>query len=406
VGWYAVLSIPPKGLDGGHWKSARTAQGDTMRNVLLLSIAVLLGTTLAAPGVIDLSAAGTADVSAAGPRRDATGPGIADVVAAMTVDRSITVAAAADRPTCFGKRATLVGSSGDDVLVGTPGPDVIVARAGDDVVRSRGGVDFVCAGPGDDRVSGGPNPGDFGFSQDPPRGDRLAGDEGDDRIFDGGEGYRDLLLGGTGDDRLLTAGGGYAESRALRGGPGADRVTTHPGSFETGLLGGPGPDTLTSRGHNQFLAGEAGADVLTLSGSGDTVVDADPDGDQVRIREAGYVVLLYGPRPVEVDLVTGTARVVGAATGDVITGLNRSTKLPAVVVYGSDGADRISGRDLGEQIYGRSGHDVLAGRGGRDVLSGDGGDDVLDGGDDDDLVDGGRGSDACVNAERVSGCSP
>ena len=283
---------------------------------------------------------------------------------------------------------------------------MIVGLAGDDVVRSRGGVDFVCGGVGDDRLFGGRNPNGFTMTRNPPRGDRLSGQEGNDRIVDGGGGYRDLLVGGPGDDRLMTAGGGYADSRILKGGPGADRLTTHSGSFETGLGGGRGPDTLTSRGHNQFLAGGSGIDVLTLAGTGDTALGLDADGDQVRLRGAELVVLLFGSGAVDVDLAAGTARLVGAPTGDVFTGLNPPTTPPYVVLYGTEGDDRLSGRDVTDQIYGRGGNDMLVGRGGGDILSGDRGDDVLDGGAGDDDAYGGQGDDTCIDAESVTGCSP
>lgn len=49
-------------------------------------------------------------------------------------------------PTCFGKRATIVGTPGDDRLVGTGGRDVIVGRGGDDVILGRGGRDRICGG--------------------------------------------------------------------------------------------------------------------------------------------------------------------------------------------------------------------------------------------------------------------
>jgi Ca2+-binding RTX toxin-like protein len=377
-----------------------------MRDLLILSITALLGGTVCAAGTVDLSAAGTTTEVPVVWTAGISAAGVADVFATLT-GASAPAAAEADRPTCRGRPATLVGTSGDDVLVGTPQEDVIVARAGNDVIRSRGGVDFVCGGAGDDRISGGPNSGTFTFTQNSPRGDRLLGNEGNDRIVDGGDGYRDLLLGGPGDDRLTTAGGGYAESRALKGGPGADRLTTHVGSAETGLLGGSGPDTLTSNGHNQFLAGLAGSDVLTLAGTGDTVLGLHADGDRVRITRAGYVVLLFGSGPVEVDLAAGTARLVGAATGDVLTGLSPPKHPPWIVVYGTEGDDRLSGRDFTtDQMNGRSGNDFLAGRGGGDILSGNYGDDVLDGGEGDDDVYGGRGVDTCMNAEDVTGCSP
>ena len=84
---------------------------------------------------------------------------------------------AGSKATCKGQPATIVGTSGPDVLKGTPGPDVIAALGGDDVVHGRNGDDLICLGPGNDR----------GF-----------GDNGNDRIF--GQAGRDVLTGGPGLD--------------------------------------------------------------------------------------------------------------------------------------------------------------------------------------------------------------
>jgi hypothetical protein len=56
----------------------------------------------------------------------------------------------------------------------------------------------------------------------------------------------------------------------------------------------------------------------------------------------GYVVLIYGgsPGPIEVDLAAGTARLVGAATGDVLTGLSPPKNPPYIVVYGKGRAEK------------------------------------------------------------------
>lgn len=61
----------------------------------------------------------------------------------------------AGRVLCEGKVATIVGTSGDDVLRGTPRGDVIVAGAGNDRIYGMGGNDLICAGPGADFVDGG-----------------------------------------------------------------------------------------------------------------------------------------------------------------------------------------------------------------------------------------------------------
>jgi hypothetical protein len=57
---------------------------------------------------------------------------------------------------CAGIRATIVGTTGDDVLIGTAGRDVIVGRGGNDVIAGGGGSDAICGGPGADTLTGGP----------------------------------------------------------------------------------------------------------------------------------------------------------------------------------------------------------------------------------------------------------
>jgi RTX calcium-binding nonapeptide repeat (4 copies) len=47
---------------------------------------------------------------------------------------------------CFGRRATEVGSPGDDTIVGTPGPDVILSLGGSDQIRGLAGNDRICSG--------------------------------------------------------------------------------------------------------------------------------------------------------------------------------------------------------------------------------------------------------------------
>jgi len=85
---------------------------------------------------------------------------------------------------CQGKKATLVGKAGKDVLKGTNHADVIVALAGDDTIKARGGNDLVCAGKGKDTVLGG---------------------TGEDRLF--GEAGIDTLRGGPGKDKLAGGAG-------------------------------------------------------------------------------------------------------------------------------------------------------------------------------------------------------
>jgi hemolysin type calcium-binding protein len=55
-------------------------------------------------------------------------------------------------PTCDGRIATIVGTSGNDVLKGTPGRDVVVGLGGDDTIYGYGQDDVICGGPGDDVI--------------------------------------------------------------------------------------------------------------------------------------------------------------------------------------------------------------------------------------------------------------
>jgi uncharacterized repeat protein (TIGR01451 family) len=124
---------------------------------------------------------------------------------------------AAPTPTCHGRKATIVGTAGPDLLTGTAGNDVIFAWSGNDRVYSLGGRDVICGGTGNDLIrSGG-------------RGDTVLAGPGADRVFGGAGG--DDLRGGAGPDRLN--GGGGAD--LLAGGPGRDRC-----------FGGPGADALRS----------------------------------------------------------------------------------------------------------------------------------------------------------------
>ena len=60
---------------------------------------------------------------------------------------------ASAKPRCAGKKATVIGSKGRDVIrAPRRGPQVIVARGGRDRIITGSAHDTVCAGPGDDVV--------------------------------------------------------------------------------------------------------------------------------------------------------------------------------------------------------------------------------------------------------------
>ena len=90
---------------------------------------------------------------------------------------------------CDDRRATILGTRGDDVIVGTDGNDVIAGRGGSDVNDAGAGNDVVCGGDGADTLSGGAGM------------DVVLGGDGNDAL--GGD-LRDILLGEAGHDRCGT----------------------------------------------------------------------------------------------------------------------------------------------------------------------------------------------------------
>lgn len=110
---------------------------------------------------------------------------------------------------CAGRRPTIMGTAGDDLLRGTPGNDIIHGLDGNDVIRGFGGDDILCGGRGADRIYGGP--GNDRLYGGPGR-DRLQGGQGND-FLQGGKG-RDSLFGGPGINRLN---GGMGNDRCVGG---------------------------------------------------------------------------------------------------------------------------------------------------------------------------------------------
>jgi Ca2+-binding RTX toxin-like protein len=274
------------------------------------------------------------------------------------------------KPLCLGKRATILGTNGPNLIKGTKNADVIVARGGADRVFGRGGDDRICLGAGRDTGDGG---------------------AGADRI-DAGAG-NDAVSGGPG-------------SNQLSGGPGRDTVdyfysaasvtvTLQPGADGFGHASGEGSDRLRAfevvvgSAHDDTLSGGDGPDGLwgfigddTLAGrGGNDVLEGGQGADKADFSAA--------PASVNVDLQLA-ADGYGHATGE---GSDRLAGVEAVV--GSSQADTLSGSNLPEQLLGAAGNDVLDGKAG---------DDLLDGGPGTDSLDGGDGTDTCSSGETLTSC--
>jgi hypothetical protein len=279
--------------------------------------------------------------------------------------------AGAAPPQCEGKRATIVGTSGDDVLRGTEGDDVMVGLGGDDRLVGGGGNDVMCGSAGDDTLAGGPGDdvlrgGDgvdwaaYGLA---PRGvlidlaegtatgwgsdrvvsienvlgspfeDEINGDQGPNTLLGGdrrdflhGLGGDDHLEGGNGDDRL--SGGGGAD--VIDGGKGQDRIR-----------GGYGDDVLRGRSGNDDI----------WPGGGNDEVDGGSGADLASYDD--------GPRRVKVDLRSGSARGFGV---DRLAGIEE--------IDGTPHDDMLLGDAAGNRLRGGEGDDLARGREGRDFLQG------------------------------------
>src|SRR4051812_40090838 len=116
---------------------------------------------------------------------------------AIVVAGPLPVQARQTGPTCHGRPATIVGTTGDDLgpgdIVGTPRRDVIDGLGGNDVIDGGGGGDLVCGGPGRDFSGGG-----WGS-------DLISGGRGGDVLL--GRGGDDFLKGNGGRDALNGRGG-------------------------------------------------------------------------------------------------------------------------------------------------------------------------------------------------------
>jgi Ca2+-binding RTX toxin-like protein len=194
-------------------------------------------------------------------------------------------------PRCDGKHATIVGTSGDDVIQGTDGADVISAGPGNDKVYGGLGNDIVCGGPGEDLLHGGRG---NDWLEGGAGTDRVFGDLGDDHLTGGG-GDRDEVSGGLGID---TVSGGAGNEDLVRGDYGYDRMDGGPGSgdiasFATSVAGLKGAGVWVSLprhkafgdGHDRLfrfesIEGSAFHDTL-IGDHRPNVIDGGPGNDTI-----------------------------------------------------------------------------------------------------------------------------
>jgi Ca2+-binding RTX toxin-like protein len=198
-----------------------------------------------------------------------------------------------EEPRCHGRRATIVGTEGADVLRGTPGRDVIWGGGGDDQIYGSLGNDLLCGGPGADLIHGGRGNdiADGGAGDD----DRVVGDLGDDKLL-GGPGNGDEVAGSLGIDTLN---GGPGDGDVVHGDYGYDRMDGGAGkgdvaSFATDVGAGRDGGVKVSLakhkargdGHDRLfrfesIEGSAFEDILIGDKQANTI-DGGPGNDVLR----------------------------------------------------------------------------------------------------------------------------
>lgn len=201
----------------------------------------------------------------------------AAVVAPLLSLTTAPTVARADGPTCEGRPATIVGTSGDDALAGTDRVDVIVARGGDDSVAGRGGADVICAGLGNDAVQ--PGPGEDVVRSGPDRdwvwvnrGDTVWTGGGVDGVQAWKEDASIWLNLGAGDDQVELK---MPDGGAVYAGTGDDYIglrTTY--SAPMSLVGGAGEDIL-----DMTVDATVPLQPVELDGQAGTMSLGGPSGD-------------------------------------------------------------------------------------------------------------------------------
>lgn len=290
------------------------------------------------------------------------------------------------------------GGRDDDVMSGDEGNDLVYGNRGDDIVEGNAGNDLVGGGSGNDVISGGDgNDGLYGGSGN----DVLDGGAGKDRLYAGrGD---DSLHGGDGKDKLY----GWSGDDNLDGGEGDDKL--YGGSGNDTLTGGTGDDRIRGeRGDdhiiwsagdgNDDIDGGRGEDTFTLNTSDNVEqvvqLDTNEDGDMVVTidGEEGAELVLENIENFNLQIGQAGASIV---LGDIPEGTLGDEPLD---LGGGEGSDEIdaSGSDVSVAIDAGTGDDEVTGGNADDVISGGEGSDIITGGGGDDVIDAGVGDDEVI----------
>jgi Ca2+-binding RTX toxin-like protein len=276
---------------------------------------------------------------------------------------------------CDGYAATIIGTSGGDLIEGTAGDDVILGLEGNDIINGNGGNDIVCSGSGNDLVTTGP--GD----------DQIHGEGGAD-TFDAGDGNNriDADFGTLGD--VITTGSG---NDYILLGSGSDKIDSGDGHDE--ISAGGGEDLIESKGGNDKIYGGDGSDTID-AGDGDNYIEGNQNADIISAG-SGSDKIYGGDGSDTIDAGDGDNYIEGDQKSDKITSGSGNDD-----IFGGDGADIINAGHGNNHVHGDADNDTIITGSGDDDIDGNDGDDCINSGGGTDTIDGGAG----VNSINLGDC--
>ena len=316
-----------------------------------------------------------------------------------------------------GGAATVIGSAvanvltvngtGANVIDGLAGNDTIDAGGGNDGINAGSGMDVVNAGDGDDVIT-----------------DTETMTASDNDVYDGGAGNDTLVhdigwnssvafnldtgwatVSGGNRDQLISIEnltvGGYA---TVIGSAVANMLTVN-GTGDNVIDGLAGNDTIDAGGGNDSINAGAGMDAVNAGDGDDVITDTETmlaSENDVYDGGAGNDTLVHDigwNSSVAFNLDTGWATVSGGNRDQLIS-IENLTVGGAATVIGSAVANvlRVNGSGA-NSIDGLGGNDTIYAGGGDDSVDGGSGDDVIYGEDGADQIDGGTGADTMTGGD-------
>ena len=234
-----------------------------------------------------------------------------------------------------------------------------------------------------------------------------------------------VVRGGAGNDTLNASALGNSYNSLEIQGEAGDDLVTGGGKGDT-LGGGDGDDRVVGDKGGDVMSGGAGNDVLVWNnGDGSDTMDGDGGNDEIEVNGSATagdeftIVPGAGGRttfnrvnlvPFTLDTLAERMTVNGLGGDDKATGAAGLAGRTLLTLNGNAGVDTLTGGDGPDRISGGEANDVLDGGAGDDRITGDRGNDQMLGGPGDDELEwnNGDGSDTAIGGDgadlvRVNG---